>query len=459
MTNPATGELLANVPRMGAAETRRAIAAAAGAQEDWGRRPAAERAAILRRLRDLMMDSVEDLAILLTREQGKPLAESRAEIAYAASFWEWFGEEAKRIYGDTIPSPQRDKRILVTKHPIGVCGGITPWNFPSAMVTRKAAPALAVGCTMVLKPAEQTPLSALAIAELAQAAGLPAGVLSIVTGDADDAPAIGQELTSNPTVRKVGFTGSNQVGKLIMRQCADQVTNVSLELGGNAPFLVFEDADLEAAVQGALLCKYRNSGQTCITANRILVHESVHREFLDRLVAAAGRLVVGEGTDPTVNVGPLIDEPAFEKVTHHVADAIDSGARLLLGGAPHELGHTFYAPTVLDGLSRESAIWHEETFGPVAAVRTFASEREAVELANDTPYGLAAYLYSRDVGRIFRLSEQLEIGILGINTGFISVEVAPFGGVKESGIGREGSKYGVEDWIETRYLSLGGIDT
>jgi len=459
VTNPATGELLANVPRMGAAETRRAIAAAAGAQEDWGRRPAAERAAILRRLRDLMMDSVEDLAILLTREQGKPLAESRAEIAYAASFWEWFGEEAKRIYGDTIPSPQRDKRILVTKHPIGVCGGITPWNFPSAMVTRKAAPALAVGCTMVLKPAEQTPLSALAIAELAQAAGLPAGVLSIVTGDADDAPAIGQELTSNPTVRKVGFTGSNQVGKLIMRQCADQVTNVSLELGGNAPFLVFEDADLEAAVQGALLCKYRNSGQTCITANRILVHESVHREFLDRLVAAAGRLVVGEGTDPTVNVGPLIDEPAFEKVTHHVADAIDSGARLLLGGAPHELGHTFYAPTVLDGLSRESAIWHEETFGPVAAVRTFASEREAVELANDTPYGLAAYLYSRDVGRIFRLSEQLEIGILGINTGFISVEVAPFGGVKESGIGREGSKYGVEDWIETRYLSLGGIDT
>jgi succinate-semialdehyde dehydrogenase / glutarate-semialdehyde dehydrogenase len=459
VTNPATGELLANVPRMGAAETRRAIAAAAGAQEDWGRRPAAERAAILRRLRDLMMDSVEDLAILLTREQGKPLAESRAEIAYAASFWEWFGEEAKRIYGDTIPSPQRDKRILVTKHPIGVCGGITPWNFPSAMVTRKAAPALAVGCTMVLKPAEQTPLSALAIAELAQAAGLPAGVLSIVTGDADDAPAIGQELTSNPTVRKVGFTGSNQVGKVIMRQCADQVTNVSLELGGNAPFLVFEDADLEAAVQGALLCKYRNSGQTCITANRILVHESVHQEFLDRLVAAAGQLVVGEGTDPAVNVGPLIDEPAFEKVTHHVADAIDSGARLLLGGTPHELGRTFYAPTVLDGLSRESAIWHEETFGPVAAVRTFATEREAVDLANDTPYGLAAYLYSRDVGRVFRLSEQLETGILGINTGFISVEVAPFGGVKESGIGREGSKYGVEDWIETRYLSLGGIDT
>ena len=444
---------------MGAAETRRAIAAAAAAQEDWGRRPAVERAAILRRLRDLMMDSVEDLALLLTLEQGKPLAESRAEIAYAASFWEWFGEEAKRIYGDTIPSPQRDKRILVTKHPIGVCGGITPWNFPSAMVTRKAAPALAVGCTMVLKPAEQTPLSALAIAELAQHAGLPAGVLSIVTGDADDAPAIGQELTSNPTVRKVGFTGSNQVGKLIMRQCADQVTNVSLELGGNAPFLVFEDADLEAAVQGALLCKYRNSGQTCITANRILVHESVHREFLDRLVAAAGQLVVGEGTDPAVNVGPLIDEPAFEKVTHHVADAIDSGARLLLGGAPHELGRTFYAPTVLDGLSRESAIWHEETFGPVAAVRTFATEREAVDLANDTPYGLAAYLYSRDIGRVFRLSEQLETGILGINTGFISVEVAPFGGVKESGIGREGSKYGVEDWIETRYLSLGGIDT
>ena len=457
VTNPATGEVLANVPRMGAAETRRAIEAAQRAQEEWSRRPAAERAAILRRLHDLMIDHQEDLALLLTLEQGKPLAESRAEIAYAASFCEWFGEEAKRVYGDTIPSPQRDKRILVTKHPIGVCGGITPWNFPSAMVTRKAAPALAVGCTMVLKPAEQTPLSALAIAELAHRAGLPGGVLSIVTGDADDAPAIGAELTSNPVVRKVGFTGSNQVGKLIMRQCSDQVKNVSLELGGNAPFIVFEDADMEQAVAGALLCKFRNSGQTCITANRMLVHESRHREFLEGLRAAVEGLVVGDGTDPGSTVGPLIDQPAFDKVTHHVADAVDRGSRLLMGGQPHERGRTFYSPTVLDGLADDCAIWHEETFGPVAAVRPFGSEREAIELANDTPYGLAAYMYSRDVARIFRVSEQLETGILGINTGFISVEVAPFGGVKESGIGREGSKYGVEDWIETRYLSLGGI--
>jgi succinate-semialdehyde dehydrogenase / glutarate-semialdehyde dehydrogenase len=459
VTNPATGELLASVPRMGSAETRRAIDAAERALPEWRDRPAAQRAAILRNLRDLMMDNREDLALLLTLEQGKPLAESRAEIAYAASFWEWFGEESKRIYGDTIPSPQRDKRILVTKHPIGVCGGITPWNFPSAMVTRKAAPALAVGCTMVLKPAEQTPLSALAVAELASRAGLPPGVLSVVTGDAQDAPAIGGELTSNPVVRKVGFTGSNEVGKLIMRQCSDQVKNVSLELGGNAPFIVFEDADLEQAVAGAMLCKFRNSGQTCITANRILVHESLHADFMARLGAAVADLVVGEGTDPVSTVGPLIDQAAFDKVSHHVADAVDCGARLVLGGKPHDRGKTFYTPTLLDGLADESAVWHEETFGPVAAVRTFASESEAIELANDTPYGLAGYLYSRDVGRIFRVSEQLEYGILGINTGFISVEVAPFGGVKESGIGREGSKYGVEDWIETRYLSLGGIDS
>jgi succinate-semialdehyde dehydrogenase/glutarate-semialdehyde dehydrogenase len=458
VTDPSTGEVLAHVPRMGASETRRAIEAAQRAQGEWAQRPAAERAAILRTLRDLMMEHRNDLALLLTLEQGKPLAESHAEIAYAASFWEWFGEEAKRVYGDTIPSPQRDKRILVTKHPIGVCGGITPWNFPSAMVTRKAAPALAVGCTMVLKPAEQTPLSALAVAELAARAGLPPGVLSIVTGDGDDAPAIGGELTSNPIVRKVGFTGSNEIGKLIMRQCSDQVKNVSLELGGNAPFIVFDDADLEQAIAGALLCKFRNSGQTCITANRMLVHESLHDRFTAGLREAAAGLVVGPGTDSASTVGPLIDQPAFEKVTRHVADALDRGARALLGGGAHELGQTFHQPTVLDGVSPDSDMWREETFGPVAAISTFADEREAIEVANDTPYGLAAYMYSRDVGRVFRVSEQLEYGILGINTGFISVEVAPFGGVKESGIGREGSKYGVDDWVTTRYLSLGGIE-
>ena len=456
--NPATGELLATVPRMGATETRRAIEAAADAFPSWRERPAAERAALLRRMRDLMIEHRDDLALLLTLEQGKPLAESQGEVAYAAAFLEWFGEEAKRIYGDTIPSPHRDKRILVTKHPIGVCGGITPWNFPSAMVTRKAAPALAVGCTMVLKPAEQTPLSALAIAALAERAGLPAGVLSIVTGDAEDAPAIGMELTSNPTVRKLGFTGSNEVGKVLMRQCSDQVKNVSLELGGNAPFIVFEDADLDEALAGAVLCKFRNSGQTCITANRIIVHDRVHEEFIERFVRAAAGLPVGAGTDPATKVGPLIDRQAFEKVSRHVADAVDRGAELLLGGAPHEHGGTFFSPTVLDGVSLDAAMAREETFGPVAGVRRFSDEEEAIRIANDTPYGLAAYFYSRDVGRIFRVSEQLEYGILGINTGFISVEVAPFGGVKESGIGREGSKYGVDDWIETRYLSLGGID-
>ena len=457
VTNPATGEELARVPRMGAVETRRAIAAAERALPEWAGRPAAERARLLRRLADLMMDSQEDLARLLTLEQGKPVAESRAEVAYAASFYEWFGEEAKRVYGDTIPSPQPGRRILVTKHPIGVCGGITPWNFPSAMVTRKSAPALAVGCTMVLKPAEQTPLSALAVMVLAERAGLPAGVLSIVTGDAEDAPAIGTELTSSPVVRKVGFTGSNEIGKLIMRQCSEQVKNVSLELGGNAPFIVFDDADLDQAVAGALLCKYRNSGQTCITANRILVHESIHDAFLERFCEGARALTVGEGTDPASDIGPLIDAAAFDKVSRHVTDAVERGARLLMGGEPHERGGTFYSPTVLDGVSDESALWHEETFGPVAGIRTFATEEEAIAVANDTPYGLAAYFYSSDLARTIRVSERLEYGILGINTGFVSVEVAPFGGVKESGMGREGSKYGVDDWIETRYLALGGV--
>ena len=402
-----------------------------------------------------MLDHQEDLAALMTAEQGKPLAESRAEIVYAASFLEWFGEEAKRVYGDTIPEPTPDRRIVVTKEPIGVTGGITPWNFPAAMITRKAAPALAAGCTMVLKPAEQTPLSGLAVARLAEEAGLPAGVLSIVTGDAEDAPAIGRELTSNPLVRKLGFTGSTEVGKLLMRQCADQVKKVSLELGGNAPFLVFDDADLDEAVAGALLCKFRNSGQTCISANRILVQDTVHDQFVQRFAAAVEKLVVGSGFDPGVDVGPLIDPPAVAKVERHVADARERGADLVLGG--EGLGGQFWQPTVLTGVTEAMAMSCEETFGPVAGIARFGSEEEAVRVANDTPYGLAAYFYSRDIGRVWRVGEALEYGIVAVNTGFISTEVAPFGGMKESGIGREGSKYGIDEWVEVKYLAMGGI--
>jgi len=412
----------------------------------------------MRRWADLMLEHVDDLTLLLTAEQGKPLAESRAEVVYAASFLEWFGEEAKRVYGDTIPTYMSDRRVVVTKEPIGVTAGITPWNFPSAMITRKAAPAVAAGCTMVLKPAEQTPLSALAVAKLAEEAGLPAGVFSVVTGDAEDAPAIGAELTSNPIVRKLGFTGSTEVGKLLMEQCARQVKKVSLELGGNAPFLVFEDADLDEAVAGAVLCKYRNSGQTCISANRILVQDSVHDEFVNRLTRAVTALKVGAGTEQDVNVGPLIDEQALAKVERHVADALDGGAELVTGGERHARGHTFFQPTVLSGVTGSMAMSCEETFGPVAGVGRFASEEEAIQVANATPYGLAAYFYSRDMGRIWRVSEALEYGIVGINTGFISTEVAPFGGMKESGIGREGSKYGIEEWLELKYLAMGGVD-
>jgi succinate-semialdehyde dehydrogenase/glutarate-semialdehyde dehydrogenase len=456
--DPATGQELAHVPRMGADETRRAIDAARDAYPGWRATLAKERARILRRWADLMLEHRDDLARLLTAEQGKPLAESSVEIEYAASFLEWFGEEGKRVYGDTIPTYMQDRRVVVTKEPVGVTAGITPWNFPSAMITRKAAPAIAAGCTMVLKPAEQTPLSALAVAKLGELAGLPAGVLNMVTGDAEDAPAIGVELTSNPIVRKLGFTGSTEVGKLLMEQCARQVKKVSLELGGNAPFIVFDDADLDEAVAGALLCKYRNSGQTCISANRILVQDSVHDEFVRRLTEAVKVLRVGPGTEPDVNVGPLIDEPALAKVERHVADALDGGAQLVTGGERHELGHTFFQPTVLTGVTATMAMSCEETFGPVAGIARFASEEEAVEVANDTPYGLAAYFYSRDVGRIWRVSEALEYGIVGINTGFISTEVAPFGGMKESGIGREGSKYGIEEWLELKYLALGGVD-
>ena len=457
VVNPATGETIADVPRMGAAETRRAIEAAQRALPEWRGRTAKERGAILKRTADLMLEHGEELAALLTTEQGKPLAESRTEIAYAASFFEWFAEEGKRVYGDTIPPYLPDRRVLVTKEPVGVTAGITPWNFPSAMITRKSAPALAAGCTMVVKPAEQTPLSGLAVAKLLEEAGLPAGVLSMVTGDAEDAPAIGAEMTSNPLVRKLGFTGSTEVGKLLMRQCAGQVKKVSLELGGNAPFIVFDDADLDEAVAGALICKYRNSGQTCISANRILVHAPVYDDFLSRFTAAVTKLHVADGFDPNANVGPLIDAQALEKVERHIADAQERGAEVVLGGARHELGQTFFQPSVLTDVTMDMAMSNEETFGPVAGINMFETEEEAVAIANDTPYGLAMYFYSRDIGRVWRVAEAAEYGILGINTGLISTETAPFGGMKESGIGREGSKYGIDEWLELKYLCMGGI--
>jgi succinate-semialdehyde dehydrogenase / glutarate-semialdehyde dehydrogenase len=453
--NPATGETVHDVPRMGATETARALRAAEDALPAWRGLLAKERARILRRFADLMLEHTEPLARLMTTEQGKPLAESRVEIEYAASFLEWFGEEAKRVYGDTIPTYMRDRRIVVTKEPVGVTAGITPWNFPAAMVTRKAAPALAAGCTMVLKPAEQTPLSALAIAQLGLEAGLPPGVLGIVTGSAEDAPEIGRTMTSSPIVRKLGFTGSTEVGKLLMAQCAGQVKKVSLELGGNAPFIVFDDADLDEAVAGALLCKFRNSGQTCISANRILVQAPVYDEFVQRLTAQAAALTVGSGLEPETRIGPLIEQQAIDKVERHVADALERGGELLTGG--ESLGGLFFSPTVIVDVPSDAAMAVEETFGPVAGIARFTTEDEAIRQANDTPYGLAAYFYSRDLGRVWRVSERLEYGIVGINTGAISTEVAPFGGVKESGIGREGSKYGIEEWLELKYLCMGGV--
>jgi succinate-semialdehyde dehydrogenase/glutarate-semialdehyde dehydrogenase len=457
--NPATGGVIARVPRMGVAETRRALAAAAEAFPAWSSTLARERARVLRRWADLVLDHSEDLSLLLTSEQGKPLAEARAEIGYAASFLEWFGEEAKRVYGDTIPTYQHDRRVLVVRQPVGVSAGITPWNFPAAMPARKASPALAAGNTMVLKPAEQTPLTALAVAKLAMEAGLPAGVLNVVTGDAADAPVIGGELTSNPIVAKVGFTGSNKVGKLLMAQCARQLKRISLELGGNAPLIVFEDAQLEAAVAGTLLAKFRNSGQTCISANRILVQAGIYDDYLDRLVAAVAQLKVGPGTEPEVTIGPLIDEAGLAKVGRHVEDALARGAGLLAGGRPHERGRTFFEPTVLVDVEPGMAMSREETFGPVAGIARFEREEDAVKAANDTPFGLAAYFYSRDLGRAWRVTEALEYGIVGVNTGFVSTEVAPFGGVKESGIGREGSKYGMDEWVELKYVAMAGLDT
>jgi succinate-semialdehyde dehydrogenase/glutarate-semialdehyde dehydrogenase len=455
VTNPATGEVIAELPRMGVAETRRAIERAEGAFPKWRALLAKERARILRRWADLMLEHEDDLARLMVLEQGKPIAEARAEVAYAASFYEWFGEEAKRVYGDTIPTYALDRRIVVTKDPIGVTVGITPWNFPAAMPTRKSAPALAAGCTMVLKPAEQTPLSTLAVAQLGLEAGLPEGVFQVVTGDADDAPVIGGEMTSNTTVRKLGFTGSTAVGKILMAQCAGTVKKVSLELGGNAPFIVFDDADLDEAITGAMLCKYRNSGQTCISANRILVQSGIHDEFVARLVEATRGLKVGNGLDPDTRVGPLIEQQAIDKVQRHVEDAVERGADVVFGG--ESLGGLFWQPTVITGVPADAAMSNEETFGPVAGIARFDTEEQAIRDANNTPYGLAAYYYTRDMGRIWRLAEALEYGIHGINTGFISNESVPFGGVKESGIGREGSKYGIEEWLEIKYLAMAGV--
>lgn len=452
VTNPATGDLLGSVPIMGATETRRAIAAADKAWPLWREKTAEQRASILRRWGELMMENQEDLAQLMTAEQGKPLAESRGEIVYAASFIEWFAEEGRRIYGDTIPQHQADRRILVLKQPIGVCAAITPWNFPSAMITRKAAAALAAGCTMVVKPGEDTPFSALALCELAEQAGIPAGVLNVVTGIPQ---VIGGELTSNPTVRKLSFTGSTAVGKLLMRQCADSLKKLSLELGGNAPFIVFEDADLDAAVEGAMASKYRNSGQTCVCANRFLVQDGIYDEFANKLAESVSQLTVGEGTEEGVTQGPLINQAAVEKVEAHIADAVSKGAKVKLGGARHVRGGTFFQPTLLTDISADMQLANEETFGPVAPLFRFTTEEEAVAMANDTEFGLAAYFYSRDLGRSWRVSEALEYGMVGVNTGILSTPVAPFGGVKQSGIGREGSRYGIDEYLEMKYVCLG----
>ncbi len=454
VTNPATGQLLGTVPRMGAAETRRAVEAASAAWPAWRRRTAKDRAAVLRRWFELVLANQEDLAILMTAEQGKPLAESRGEIAYAASFIEWFAEEGKRVYGDTIPSFAADRRVIVTKEPVGVVAAITPWNFPSAMITRKAGPALASGCPVVLKPASATPFSALALAELGERAGIPAGVFSVVTGASGP---IGGELTTNPLVRKVTFTGSTEVGKQLMERCASTVKKVSLELGGNAPFIVFDDADLDAAVAGAIASKYRNSGQTCVCTNRFLVQAGIHDAFAERLGEAVSRLAVGNGLAPDVQQGPLIDLAAVRKVEEHVADAVAKGGRIVVGGQRHALGGTFFQPTVIAGATLDMAVAREETFGPVAPLFRFRTEQEAIRMANDTEYGLAAYFYTRDLGRAFRVGEALEYGMVGLNTGLLSTEVAPFGGVKQSGIGREGSRYGIEDYLVVKYLCVAGM--
>ena len=454
VNNPATGETLGTIPHMGALETARAIAAAAAAWPAWRKKTAKERSALLRKWNDLMLENADDLALIMTAEQGKPLPEARGEIVYAASFIEWFAEEGKRIYGDTMPSPWPDRRIVVTREPIGVCAAITPWNFPSAMITRKVGPALAAGCPIVVKPAELTPFSALALAVLAERAGIPPGVFNVVTGSAR---AIGFEMTSNPTVRKLSFTGSTAVGRLLMEQCAPTIKKISLELGGNAPFIVFDDADLDAAVEGAMASKYRNAGQTCVCANRIYVQDGVYDAFAAKLVTAVGKLKVGNGVEPGVTQGPLIEEKAVQKVEQHIADALAKGGRLLLGGKRHALGHSFFEPTVIADVTAAMQVAGEETFGPLAPLFRFHTDEEALALANDTEFGLAAYFYSRDMGRVWRIAEGLESGMVGVNTGLISNEIAPFGGVKQSGLGREGSRYGIEDYLVIKYICMGGI--
>ncbi len=455
VTNPATGALITTVAKAGATETARAIAAASKAMREWARTPAKARAGILRKWFDLMMQHQEDLAIIMTAEQGKVLAESRSEVAYGAAFIEWFGEQAKRIDGDVIPGPSPDKRIVCIKQPVGVVAAITPWNFPNAMIARKAAPALAAGCTIVIKPASETPLSAFAMAELAERAGVPAGVINVVAGTSSD---IGGELTSNPLVRKLTFTGSTAVGKMLEAQCATTMKNTSMELGGNAPFIVFDDADLDAAVQGAMISKYRNAGQTCVCSNRLFVQHGIHDAFVEKLVKAAAGLTVGDGMGDGITIGPLVNTRAVGAVDALVQASVALGARVALGGGPHELGGCFYQPTILTGVTSQMAVFRNEIFGPVAPVVRFSTEEEVIAMANDSEFGLASYFYTRDIGRVWRVAEALEYGIVGINEGIISNEMAPFGGVKESGSGREGSKYGIDDYVEVKYMLMGGLE-
>ena len=455
VNNPATGARIGTVPVMGAAETRRAIEAADKAWSAWRVKTAKERSTILRKWAELQLAHIEDLALIMTSEQGKPLAEARAEITIGAAYTEWFAEEARRVYGEVIPTIGNDRRLLAIKQPVGVCAAITPWNFPSSMITRKVSPALAAGCTVVSKPAEATPYSALALAELAHRAGFPPGVLNIVTGSAK---AIGGEMTANPIVRKLSFTGSTEVGRLLMQQVAPTIKKISLELGGNAPFIVFDDADLDAAAEGAIVSKYRNTGQTCVCANRLFVHEKVYDAFAAKLAEKVRALKVGPGTEPGVVQGPLINRAALDKVEEHVADATAHGAKITVGGKRHALGGTFYEPTILTDVTPEMKIFREETFGPVAPLFRFSSDAEVIELANRTEFGLASYFYSRDIGRIWRVAEALEYGMVGVNTGLITTEVAPFGGVKQSGLGREGSKYGIDEYVEVKYVCMGGVD-